>query len=171
MWIRLCGPHPVYCSVITLMSWHYKSPTTQRFLYWLKTKKIVTFRVTGVVRKFFDRVVPWWRHQMETFSALLAICAGNSPAPGEFPTAQRSVTRSFDVFFDPRLNKQLTKQSWGWWFETLSSSLWRHCNAAPVFDRIPLKKFWNHTLGSRPFSWSWAHSYVILGNFIPKFHW
>ena len=28
---------------------------------------------------------PWWRHQMETFSALLAICAGNSPVPGEFP--------------------------------------------------------------------------------------
>ena len=41
----------------------------------------------------------WWRHQMETFSALLAICAGNSPVPGEFP-AQRPVTRSFDVFFD-----------------------------------------------------------------------
>ena len=39
---------------------------------------------------------PWWRHQMETFSALLAICAENSPVPGEFP-AQRPVTRSFDV--------------------------------------------------------------------------
>ena len=38
----------------------------------------------------------WWRHQMETFSALLAICAGNSPVPGEFPT-QRPVTQSFDV--------------------------------------------------------------------------
>ena len=37
----------------------------------------------------------WWRHQMETFSALLAICAGNSPVPGKFP-AQRPVTRSFD---------------------------------------------------------------------------
>ena len=44
----------------------------------------------------------WWRHQMETFFALLAICAGNSPVPGEFP-AQRPVTRTFDVFFDPRL--------------------------------------------------------------------
>ena len=39
----------------------------------------------------------WWRHQMETFSALLAICAGNSPVPGAFPT-QRPVTRSFDVW-------------------------------------------------------------------------
>ena len=40
------------------------------------------------------------------------------PGPGEFP-AQRPVTRSFDVFFDLRLNKQLSKQPWGWWFETL----------------------------------------------------
>ena len=69
----------------------------------------------------------WWRHQMETFSALLVIYAGNSPVPGEFP-AQRPVTRSFDVFFDLRLNKRLSKQSWGWWFETLSCPLWCHCN-------------------------------------------
>ena len=69
----------------------------------------------------------WWRHQMETFSALLAICAGNSPVPGEFPT-QRPVTRSFDAYFDLRPNKRLRKQSWGWWFETLSPPLRRHRN-------------------------------------------
>ena len=71
---------------------------------------------------------PWWRHQMETLSELLAICADNSPVPGEFP-AQRPVTRSFDVFFDLRLNKRLRKQSWGWLFETLSQPLWRHRKA------------------------------------------
>ena len=59
----------------------------------------------------------WWRHQMETFSALLALCTGNSPVPGEF-LSQRPVTRSLNVFFDLRLNKRLSKQSWGWWFET-----------------------------------------------------
>ena len=64
---------------------------------------------------------------METFSALLAICAGNSPVPGEYP-AQRPVRRSFDVFFDLRLNQKLSKQSWGWWFETLPRPLRRHCN-------------------------------------------
>ena len=68
---------------------------------------------------------------METFSALLAICAGNSPVTGEFPT-QRPVTRSFDVYFDLRPNEWLSKQSWGWWFETLSSPLWRHRNVACV---------------------------------------
>ena len=69
----------------------------------------------------------WWRDQMETLSALLTICAGNSPITGEF-TAQRPVTRCFDVFFDTLLNKRLSKQRWGWWFETPSRPLWRHCN-------------------------------------------
>ena len=41
---------------------------------------------------------------------------------------QRPVTRSFDVFFDLRLNKRLGKQSRRLWFETPSCSLWRHCN-------------------------------------------
>ena len=68
---------------------------------------------------------------MEAFSALLAIWAGNLPVPGEFP-AQRPVTRSFGVFFDLRLNKRLSKQSWGWWFEMLSRPLWRHCNVKSI---------------------------------------
>ena len=86
----------------------------------------------------------WRRHQMETFSALLAICAENSPVPGEF-TAQRPVTRSFDVFFDLRLNKLLSKQAWGWWFEMLSRPLWRHCNRKKVYVilvRIPASMQW-----------------------------
>ena len=49
---------------------------------------------------------------------------GEFTGPGEFPT-QRPVTRRFDVFFDLRLNKWLSKQPWGWWFETPSWSLWR----------------------------------------------
>ena len=70
--------------------------------------------------------------------ALLALCAVNSPITGEFPS-QRSVMRSFDVFFDLCLDKRLSKQSWGWWFETSSSSLWRHCNDngfSPIFRTI-----------------------------------
>ena len=59
---------------------------------------------------------PWWPHQMETFSALLAICARNSPVPVEFPT-QRPVRRIFDVYFNLSPN---------WWFETPSRQLWCH---------------------------------------------
>ena len=65
-----------------------------------------------------------WKH----FFSLLALCAGNFPVTGEFP-AQRPVRRSFDAFFDLRLNKRLYKQSWGW-FETPSLPLRRHCNVS-----------------------------------------
>ena len=57
---------------------------------------------------------------------------GEFTAPGEFP-AQRPVTRSFGVFFDLRLNKRLSKQPWGWWFETPAWSLWRHRNVKVCF--------------------------------------
>ena len=57
---------------------------------------------------------------------------GEFTGPGEFPT-QRPVTRSFDVFFDLPLNKRLSKQPWGWWFETPSWSLLRQCNEIMVF--------------------------------------
>ena len=92
----------------------------------------------------------WWRHQKETFSALPIICAGNSPVTGEFP-AQRPVTRTLDIFFDLRLHKRLSKQSWGWRLETPSRPLWRHCNEAymlrlsfPVLVLIsPIYDVWN----------------------------
>ena len=57
---------------------------------------------------------------METFSALLANCAGNSPVPGEFP-AQRPVTRNFNVFFDLRVNKN------GWVNNREAGDLRRNC--------------------------------------------
>ena len=74
---------------------------------------------------WLDLYTTWWCHQMETFSALLAIYVGNSPVTGEFPT-QRPVSRSFDIFFDLHLNKRLSKQTWVWWFEMLLHPLW--CN-------------------------------------------
>ena len=41
---------------------------------------------------------------------------------------------SFDVFFDQRPNKRLSKQSWGWWFEMQSLLFWRHCNVSQLCD-------------------------------------
>ena len=66
----------------------------------------------------------WWRHQMETFSMLLSIRAGNSPVPGEFTKARDAELWCFDL----HLKKWLSKQWWGWWFETPVRPLWRHCN-------------------------------------------
>ena len=54
-----------------------------------------------------------------------ALCEGNTPVTGWFPS-QKLVTRSFDVCFDLRLNKRLSRQLRRWWFETPSRwSLWR----------------------------------------------
>ena len=64
---------------------------------------------------------PWWRHQIETFTVLLAVCEGNLPVTGKFA----SLKASYAVFFDLHLNKQW----WGRWFETPFFPLWRHCNA------------------------------------------
>ena len=69
-----------------------------------------------------DAVIKW-----KTFYALLAICAGNSPVIGEFPS-QRAVTRNFDLFFDLSINEGLSKQTQGWWFVTPSRPLWRQSN-------------------------------------------
>ena len=87
----------------------------------------------------------WRRHQMDTFFALLALCEGNSPVTGEFPS-QTPVTRSFDVFFDLRLNKRLSKQSWGWCFETPSRSLWHHCNVKMTLATFKRKSVEIHQL-------------------------
>ena len=84
----------------------------------------------------------WWRHQMETFSALLAICVGNSLVIGRF-LVQRPVTWGYDVLIDLRLNKRLSKQCWGWWFETPSRSLWRHCNDVVLVISSPVGNSYN----------------------------
>ena len=94
---------------------------------WLKTTAVSNTNTLEMLKSIalrhcYGDEYPWWRHQMETFSALLALCAGNSPVTSEFPS-QWPVMRSFDVFFDLHLNNRLSKQSWGWWFETSSCSL------------------------------------------------
>ena len=61
---------------------------------------------------------------------------GEFTGPGEFPT-QRPVMWGFDVFFDLRLNKRLSKQPWSWWFETPSWSLWRQCNYTTIITSRP----------------------------------
>ena len=68
----------------------------------------INFRcTTGLLQydklKYRKTVRSWWRHRMETVSVLLTICAGNSPVTGVF-SAQRPVTRPFDVFYQCRIN-------------------------------------------------------------------
>ena len=84
--------------------WNNISPT-------IGVRRIYQLNVIGNIYvlqiMYLNKMKSMMTSSMETFSALLAICAGNSPVPGEFPT-QRPVARSFDVYFDLRPNKRLS---------------------------------------------------------------
>ena len=107
-----------------------------------------------------DSVVStWWRHEMEVFSASMALRAGNSPVTGGDPS-QRPVTRSFDVFTCFWIKRSLSKQPWGWWFETPSRSLWRHGNwwiCRVEYSSGTLFQWWNIYL----YMWTTCESILL----------
>ena len=100
-----------------------------------------------------------WRHQMETFSALLAICAGNSPVPGEFPT-QRPVTRNCDVFFDLRPNN-------GWVNNGEAGELRRH---RAHYDVIVMKCFICATYTPRQILTAFCQKVSLFEGFVRILH-
>ena len=94
-----------------------------------------------IEHKYCHQVNSCWCHHVETFSALLTLCEGNPPVTGEFPS-QRPVMRNFDVCIDLHLNKRLSKQLRRRWFETPTSSLWRHCS----MNRIIWMPWWRNQM-------------------------
>ena len=121
---RLIRNHIHSGQVNERMGWKIKwgNQSTQCYKYFVSKFRFCNLSKI-VVRMFINTMTS----SIGKKSALLAICWGNSPVTDEFPT-QRPVTQSFDVFVDLRLNKRLSKQSWGWWLETQSCPLWRHSN-------------------------------------------
>ena len=111
------GVQMTYCNQVDF-SWTAK---VVQHVCWWKNILLVMFKMLGIHHDVIK-----WKH----FPRYWPFCAGISPVTGEFPS-QRPVTRSFDAVFDLHLNKRLSKQSWGWWFETPSRSLWRHRNDVP----------------------------------------
>ena len=83
---------------------------------------VIRTNVTLMCNEYHDDVIKW-KH----FPRYWTFVRGIHRFPVNSP-AQRPVTQSFDAFFDLRLDKSLSKQSWSWWFETLSCPLWRQRN-------------------------------------------
>ena len=109
-WLQLSRPSVAYVnqqarpSLVQIMACRLfgSKPSTEPvnvYSHWNQIYETILCKMEAILSRSYFVCGLWWRHQMETFSALLAICAGNSPVPDEFPT-QRPVTRSFDVFLD-----------------------------------------------------------------------
>ena len=96
----------------------------QWLTHWSLDKKDALFHTTFLFNEYCSIMMT--SSNGNIFRETGPLC-GEFTGPGEFPT-QRPVTRSFDVFFDRRLNKRSSKQPRGWWLETLSCSLWRQSN-------------------------------------------
>ena len=90
-----------------------------------------------------------WRQDMKMFSVFMMTSSNGNIVRvtghlcGEFTGPRWSPrTKASDaelcVFFHLRMNKLLSKQSWGWWFEKPSVSLWRHCNVLILSPSGPL---------------------------------
>ena len=97
-----------------------------------------------------------WKH----FHVTGHLC-GEFTGPGEF-SAQRPVARSFGVFFDLRLNKRLSKQSWGWWLETLSCPLWRYRNEENIMYSYPTIRTKSSLSDNLAKNNSWAVGYITM---------
>ena len=111
---------------------HYSMrPSTTLYALWMNGMTylhIGWYRVISADHKSkWQFRTTWWRHEIETFSALLLLFEENPPVTSGFPS-QRPVTRNFHVFFDLRLNKRLNKLSRRRLFETSLLPLWHHCN-------------------------------------------
>ena len=85
---------------------------------------LICARINGWVN---NREAGDLRRYRAHYDVIVMVCEGYPPVSGGFPK-QRPLAQCFDVFFDLRLNKRLSKQSRRRWSEKPSSSLWRHCN-------------------------------------------
>ena len=96
-------------------------------MYFIESIHIVAGCAECLTKMVYDDAIKW-KHFPRYWPFVRGIHRSPVNSPHKVP-----VTRSFDVYFDLRPDKRLSKQSWGWWFETLSHSLWRHRNATNVF--------------------------------------
>ena len=123
---------------------YMKIPINNQVILRYDGRNVVGWLKTNIVCKPKIR----WCHQKETFFALLALCAGNSPGTGGFPS-QRPATWSFDLRLNERLSKQLIRQ----WFETPLRSLWRHCYEQISF----IFAVFSHAYGTPGLTTMWWH--------------
>ena len=115
--------------------WHVMShPCTQQFNGGMMTSSNGNiFRVTGPLCGEFTG--HWW-----------------------IPLTKASDTELW-CFLLSCLNKRLSKQSWGWWFDTTSRALWRHCIGLAELP-MKLRLWWIITFHKK--LWVQLHFHALI---------
>ena len=107
-------PHRAFNDVRALLCWPIMTgPHKSMKLCWLAESK-------------HKQYWSWWRHQMKHFPRNWPFVRGIHRSPVNSP--HKGQWRGALMFTLICPNKRLSKHSGGWWFETLSSPLWRHRN-------------------------------------------
>ena len=142
---RMFGTKPlsvqklVYLILMDIFQWHLKL-NTKFFIHAHRFKNIVCETLYMLFRHEYvkqESAKSWWRHQMKLFRRVTGLLCREFTDHWWFPS-QRPVTRSFDVFFDLRLNQQFSKQWRRLWSETSLRLSWRHCNVTRLFSWITM---------------------------------
>ena len=111
-------------------------------------------------------VIAWWRHQLETFSGLLDLCEGN---PSATIPKQRPVTRSFDVFFDLRLNAGDLRRPRVRYDVTVLGILKTKTRTAPKAGSQTGWMWWQNLATGSPALYRWArgaHALLDMTNYV-----
>ena len=98
---------------------------------------------TGNAQNIYHDDVIKWKH----FPHYWPFVRGIHWSPVNTLHKKKQVTQDCDVLFDLRLNKPLRKQSWDWWFEMPSCSLWHHCNVFDMSWKFLIKDYSHTSLG------------------------
>ena len=109
-----------------------------------KESKEWNYHICTKIKHPHDDVIKW-KHFPRYWPFVRGIQRSpvNSPHKGQWHGA-------FHVFFDLRLNKRLSKQCWGWWFETPSRPLWRHSCVGPAGSHDCTSVEWSGPVDLRP---------------------
>ena len=98
------------------------------FLHRIKwTRHGNNFHITGLLCRI--KITAWWRHSIETFSALLRLYDGKPQVPGVFPHNGQYEELICFLWSAPELVVEAIKTPM---FETPSRLLWLRCSGSPV---------------------------------------
>ena len=154
MFVSACACSPFLSDILTRPQYFFISFTLLLYCYVLWCCTLATGQPMTLIKMMnWIELIPL-HYQSKAFNISL-----KTMNPRWIPRTKASDAELW-CFFDLRLNKRLSKQSWGWCFETLSRPLWRHCNVWYVRHLIICSVEWDRSPWTCIFPNSWERPYA-----------